>query len=68
MKPQTPTPHELGLFKAIEIQRLHDPKAWRARVDEIESAEERAAAEEYLRGILTRMKAQRAAALHNRGR
>lgn len=51
-----PTARDRGVMRAVEIQRREDPKRWRAAVDAIADAEERAWAEDYLRGILERMK------------
>lgn len=50
------TSRQRGLWRALEIQRFEDPKRWRELVDAIEDAEERAAAEQYLRDIVTRMR------------
>lgn len=50
-----------GLSIALNLHRREDPKNWRKYVDAIENLEERAAAEEYLRIILQRMKAAKAA-------
>lgn len=57
-RPQ-PTPRDRGIMLALELQRTVDPRDWRKRVDAIEDPEERRAAEDYLRAILTRMKVVR---------
>lgn len=54
------TARDRGLGLALEIQRRDDPKTWRSKVDAIADPEERAVADDYLRGIVARMKAQRA--------
>lgn len=50
------TARERGMARALEIQMREEPKRWRQLVDAIENLEERAAADNYLRGIVERMK------------
>ena len=45
----------------LRIQRYHDRADWRAQIEAIEDAEERAVAAAYLRDIWRRMQAQAAA-------
>jgi hypothetical protein len=56
----TLTPRDRGLGHAMRIQRQHDPREWRRQVDAIEDADERAVAEEYLRGMVDRIRVLRA--------
>lgn len=55
-KPPDLTPKERGVLHALYIQRHEDPRRWRELVDAIKDEEERAAADRYLRDIITRMK------------
>jgi hypothetical protein len=54
------TPRDRGLHAALQIQRQHDPRQWRAMVDAIADPEERKVAEDYLRSIIERMRALKA--------
>lgn len=58
MRQPEPTPRQRGIWIALELHRRADPKTWRASVDKIEDPEARAAADDYLRGIIQRMKAR----------
>lgn len=55
------TPEQRGLHRALLLHRYTDPRQWRAEVDSWENPDERATANDYLRGILVRMKAAVAA-------
>lgn len=55
------TPAQRGLHRALLLHRYSDPRGWRQQVDAIEDTAERAVADDYLRGILVRMKAAVAA-------
>jgi hypothetical protein len=55
------TPERRGLAHALELHRGVDPRQWRVRVDAIEDPIEKKVAEEYLHGIIARMKVARAA-------
>jgi len=55
------TPEKRGLHRAMLLQRYTDPKRWRAAVDAIEDPQERAVADNYLRGMLARIRARVAA-------
>jgi hypothetical protein len=50
------TAEDRGLIAALKIQRYETPRDWRACVDRILDADERQVAEQYLRGMLERMK------------
>lgn len=50
------TVEDRGLTLALRIQRFEDPKAWRAQVDGIPDADERAVAERYLRDMVNRQR------------
>lgn len=52
---------ERGLGIALELQRREDPKNWRKEVDAIEDLEVRAVADQYLRDVIARTKAAKAA-------
>jgi hypothetical protein len=55
-----PSP-EKGLALALDIHANIHPRHWRGCVDEIDDPIARARAEEYLRGIVERMRAVKAA-------
>lgn len=55
------TPEQRGLHRALLLQRYTDPKRWRAGVDAIEDPTERAVADNYLRGMVDRIRARVAA-------
>ena len=54
-------PRDRGIWRALNMHRREDPRRWRQLVDAIEDAEERAAADGYLRVIVARMRASKAA-------
>lgn len=64
MKPELTT-REKALAIAAELHRRVNPLDWRKRVDAIEDDEIRAIVDEYLRGILHRMKVAKAAKAAN---
>ncbi len=51
-----PTAREKALGIACDLHRRANPLDWRKRVDAIADAEVRAIVDDYLRGILIRMK------------
>lgn len=50
------TPQQRGLHRALILHRYTDPRKWRESVDAIEDETERAAADNYLRGIIARIR------------
>lgn len=54
------TTRDRGLWHALRIQRMCAPAQWRAQVDAIEDPAERQVAEDYLRGIIERIRVLRA--------
>jgi hypothetical protein len=50
------TPRDRGLGHAVRIQKGYPPRQWRAQVDAIEDPAERQVAEDYLRGIIERIR------------
>ena len=50
------TPQQRGLVEAMRIHRREQPKRWRELVDAIPDNDERKAADDYLGGIVARMR------------
>jgi len=55
------SPEQRGVWRALILHRYTEPRRWRVAVDAIEDEAERAAADNYLRGIILRMRAAVAA-------
>jgi hypothetical protein len=55
------TPAQRGLQIGLQLHWRADPKTWRAAVDAIACPETRQVADDYLRGIVVRMRAAKAA-------
>lgn len=50
------TPEERGRHRALLLHRYTDPRKWRAEVDAIACPVERATADNYLHGVIIRMR------------